>query len=117
MHCDNERPGATRAINIDKVAGRLSTQHHIYVCPTSASERLRLIECLESNGFVFGDDSRRGRKEAHASQYPLSINLAERRYSALRNTTCSACAAASRIVVTEKEFYRFYEDLPLHLTQ
>ena len=94
---------STLVVDSEKVAELYRAKRRMYVQPSSDEERLKLTERLEGQGFKCAE-GHQSRGDMIASRLPLSINLEEKIYSLIWNTTCAAAAASCRVVVTEREY-------------
>ena len=95
----------------ETAANSLYYGRHLYVAPSTHEERLRLIEMLDENGFNYVDS--RTKKDAEESFLPLSIQFDDNTYLYMGNVTCAACAAQSKLLISEKEFYVLYSYMKL----
>ena len=68
---------------------------------------------LETDGFVINDNAVRTKQEIIEAVLPLKVDMKEKTYDMMGNTTCAA-AACSGGLMGANYFYRYYKDSAEH---
>ena len=82
-----------------------------YVKTRSRKIRLSFIEFLEKNGFKCEEDKVTTRAGVLESRLPVVVDVENKSYSVMGNTTCAAAAVSARKIMTVDDFHMFYESL------
>ncbi len=109
MLYENKYNNSSKIVDSERIAHSFIEQHSLCVQPSSRSERIRIIDLIEKDGFVSKKNHGTDRESAIESKYPLCISLGEKEYTHYGNTICAAAAAGQHIIVSEKEFYLLYD--------
>ena len=72
-------------------------------------ERQKFIDSLESKGYIV-DETRFSRNDIICGRFPIIVNLESKKIDMMGNTTVSAAAASSGILVTQEEFEKLIND-------
>ena len=107
-------PNTRMHVDTDKIAKRFIDGRHLFVSFFVKEDRIKLIEFLESEGFYCLNNQSYSRQATIDSGFPLVIEMKEKYIYHLGNVTCSAAAAGSGIIMSDKNFYLLYS---LHLQQ
>ena len=79
-----------------------------FVQTNDPTTKLRVIADLELRGFTAENGDM---QQILESRFPLKIDMVERTYGSMGNTTCAAAAASSGCLLTVEAFYRQYMGL------
>ena len=83
--------------------------HWYYVKPSSKDKRIELVEYLEFKGFKCREDNITNKQSTIESPYPVIVDITNKVYGHLHNTTCAAAAATQKKLITVEEFYAKYK--------
>lgn len=83
--------------------------HWYYVKPSSKEKRIKLVEYLEFKGFKCREDTITDKQSTIESPYPVIVDITNKVYGHLHNTTCAAAAATQKKLITVEEFYAKYK--------
>ena len=80
-----------------------------YVDVRDKKERHSFVVFLEKNGFRCDVSEAVNRESTIVSRFPIIVDLGNKKYSHIGNTTCAAAAVTSKVVIPAEEFYIIYE--------
>ena len=89
--------------------GSMGRNVHPYIDVRYKGGRAKIIEILEKDGFVISDNAVRTKQEIIEAVLPLKVDMKEKTYDMMGNTTCAA-AARSGGLMGANYFYRYYKD-------
>ena len=101
-------PHSTAKVDTDRIARKFDQGGQLFVRFFAEEDRLKLIEFLESEGFYCVENHSYSRRGTIESAFPLVIELDRKRISHLGNATCSAAAAGSGVIMSDRDFYLLY---------
>ena len=105
------------SVDTDKVVDRCMKGLSPFVRTFGKEDRIRLIEFLESKGFLCLEDNGHSRSDTVESKLPLTIDLNRKTISRMGNVTCAAAAASQKIIINSALFYELYEEWENHETE
>ena len=90
---------------------KLRNRAQLYIKPASKKKRIDLVDYLESQGF--GYEGFAGRKEVLDSFLPVVADVEKKRIGRMGNVTVAACAASSKAIMSDEEFYELLSEIRL----
>ena len=98
------------SVDTDKIVDKCMKGFPLYVRSLDKKDRIRLIEFLESKGFLCLEENARSRSDIVESELPLTIDLNRKTISRMGNVTCAAAAASQKIIINSTLFYELYKE-------
>ena len=81
----------------------------MYVDERESRFRSEIIEFLEEKGYTIEKTEPRSRQEIIDQNLPIKVDLDNRTYAMMGNTTCAAAACSGRALSTRAEFYEDFK--------
>lgn len=103
-----EYPQSKMRVDTDRIAKKFLNGGQLFVRCFSEEDRIRLIEYLEAEGFIFTVSRSLSGKSTVDTELPLVIGLRDKSIRPMGNVTCAAAAASSGVIMSDLDFYLLY---------
>ena len=111
LECLNRLPDEMKYVLDDFYDKCVPTAARIrpFIDARDKEERARIIEMLENDGFILREEAVRTKQEIIEAVLPLMVNMKDKNYDMMGNTTCAAAAYSSGALMGADDFCRYYK--------